>query len=159
MLGGALPPICASRPQVPKAMLQEILPKVLRADLNSVLGSPEHLQLFLLAQQKVPRKLEELMGPVNLFSDENIPRFEGIGGWLPWPTDWLWGVGGGVPSGARGLEMGCTWGGGEVFLPSGVRGGDGLHLGWAFLPWEGVGDGLPWPSTDWCCGRGRVPAV
>ncbi|XP_039110421.1 myb-binding protein 1A [Hyaena hyaena] len=60
--------------EVPKAMLQEILPKVLRADLNSVLGSPEHLQLFLLAQQKVPRKLEELMGPVNLFSDENIPR-------------------------------------------------------------------------------------
>ncbi|XP_057570404.1 myb-binding protein 1A [Hippopotamus amphibius kiboko] len=60
--------------QVPESMLQEVLPKVLKADLNSVLGSPEHLELFLLAQQKVPKKLEKLMGPVNLFSDENIPR-------------------------------------------------------------------------------------
>lgn len=60
--------------QVPEATLQEVLPKVLRADLNSVLGSPEHLQLFLLAQQKVPTELEKLMGSVNLFSDENIPR-------------------------------------------------------------------------------------
>ncbi|XP_029068705.1 myb-binding protein 1A isoform X1 [Monodon monoceros] len=60
--------------QVPEAMLQEILPKVLKPDLNSVLGSPEHLELFLLAQQKVPKKLEKLMGPVNLFSDESIPR-------------------------------------------------------------------------------------
>uniref|UniRef100_A0AAA9SS49 MYB binding protein 1a n=1 Tax=Bos taurus TaxID=9913 RepID=A0AAA9SS49_BOVIN len=60
--------------QVPEAALQEILPKVLKPDLNSVLGSPEHLELFLLAQQKVPEKLEKLMGPVNLFSDENIPR-------------------------------------------------------------------------------------
>ncbi|XP_020738493.2 myb-binding protein 1A [Odocoileus virginianus] len=60
--------------QVPETMLQEILPKVLKPDLNSVFGSPEHLELFLLAQQKVPKKLEKLMGPVNLFSDENIPR-------------------------------------------------------------------------------------
>uniref|UniRef100_A0A673V5K9 MYB binding protein 1a n=1 Tax=Suricata suricatta TaxID=37032 RepID=A0A673V5K9_SURSU len=64
--------------EVPKAVLQEILPKVLRADLSSVLGSPEHLQIFLLAQQKVPRKLEELMGQVNLFSDENIPRLVNV---------------------------------------------------------------------------------
>lgn len=61
--------------------MQEVLPKVLKADLNSVLGSPEHLELFLLAQQKVPAKLEKLMGSVNLFSDENIPRCEG-GGWV-----------------------------------------------------------------------------
>ncbi|XP_058902828.2 myb-binding protein 1A [Kogia breviceps] len=60
--------------QVPEATLQEVLPKVLKPDLNSVLGSPEHLELFLLAQQKVPKKLEKLMGPVNLFSDESIPR-------------------------------------------------------------------------------------
>ncbi|XP_036078259.1 myb-binding protein 1A isoform X2 [Rousettus aegyptiacus] len=60
--------------EVPEATLQEVLPKVLKADLNSVLGSPEHLELFLLAQQKVPAKLEKLMGSVNLFSDENIPR-------------------------------------------------------------------------------------
>ncbi|KAB1266199.1 Myb-binding protein 1A [Camelus dromedarius] len=60
--------------EVPEAVLQEVLPKVLKADLSSVLGSPEHLELFLLAQQKVPEKLEKLLGPVNLFSDENIPR-------------------------------------------------------------------------------------
>lgn len=62
-------------------MLQEVLPRVLSADLNSVLGSPELLEIFLLAHQKVPAKLEKLMGPVNLFSDENIPRCEG-GGWV-----------------------------------------------------------------------------
>ena len=67
--------------QVPEAVLQEVLPKVLKTELSSVLGSPEHLELFLLAQQKVPKKLEKLMGPVNLFSDENIPRCEGAGGW------------------------------------------------------------------------------
>uniref|UniRef100_A0A8C7BP48 MYB binding protein 1a n=1 Tax=Neovison vison TaxID=452646 RepID=A0A8C7BP48_NEOVI len=61
--------------EVPAATLQAILPKVLKADLNSVLGSPEHLELFLLAQQKVPEKLKELIGPVNLFSDENIPSY------------------------------------------------------------------------------------
>lgn len=75
----APPPIRTSRAQVPEATLQEILPKVLRADLNSVLGSPEHLELFLLARQKVPRKLEELVGPVSLFSDENVPRYGGGG--------------------------------------------------------------------------------
>ncbi|KAM5215341.1 myb-binding protein 1A isoform 2-T2 [Hipposideros larvatus] len=60
--------------EVPEAMWQDILPKVLKADLNSVFASPEHLELYLLAHQKVPAKLEELMGSVNLFSDENIPR-------------------------------------------------------------------------------------
>ncbi|XP_075850349.1 myb-binding protein 1A isoform X2 [Microcebus murinus] len=71
--------------EVPEAMLQEILPKVLRGDLNMVLGSPELLELFLLAQKKVPEKLESMMGSVNLFSDENVPRCEG-GGWIscPW---------------------------------------------------------------------------
>uniref|UniRef100_A0A4X1UN23 Myb-binding protein 1A n=1 Tax=Sus scrofa TaxID=9823 RepID=A0A4X1UN23_PIG len=61
--------------EVPEAVLQEVLPKVLKTELSSVLGSPEHLELFLLAQQKVPKKLEKLMGPVNLFSDENIPSY------------------------------------------------------------------------------------
>ncbi|XP_008067281.1 myb-binding protein 1A isoform X2 [Carlito syrichta] len=60
--------------EVPKATLREILPKVLKADLNTVLSSPENLELFLLAQQKVPMKLKKLMGSVNLFSDENVPR-------------------------------------------------------------------------------------
>lgn len=78
-LEGATLPHPLSPPQVPEAMWQEVLPKVLKADLNSVLGSPEHLELFLLAQQKVPSKLEKLMGSVNLFSDENIPRCEGGG--------------------------------------------------------------------------------
>ncbi|XP_024420685.2 myb-binding protein 1A [Desmodus rotundus] len=64
--------------EVPDTMLQEVLPKVLKADLNSVLGSPEHLEIFLLAQQKVPMKLKQLMGPVNLFSDENIPRLVNV---------------------------------------------------------------------------------
>ncbi|XP_066219496.1 myb-binding protein 1A [Saccopteryx leptura] len=64
--------------EVPESMLQEVLPKVLKADLNSVLGSPEHLELFLLAQQKVPEKLEKLMGSVDLFSDENIPRLVNV---------------------------------------------------------------------------------
>ncbi|XP_006863342.1 PREDICTED: myb-binding protein 1A [Chrysochloris asiatica] len=60
--------------EVPEAMLKEILPKVLKADLGAVLSSPEFLGLFLLAQRKVPAKLEKLMGQVDLFSDENIPR-------------------------------------------------------------------------------------
>uniref|UniRef100_A0A8C3YUU8 MYB binding protein 1a n=1 Tax=Catagonus wagneri TaxID=51154 RepID=A0A8C3YUU8_9CETA len=60
--------------EVPEAVLEEVLPKVLKTELNSILGSPEHLELFLLAQQKVPKKLEKLMGPVNLFADEGIPR-------------------------------------------------------------------------------------
>ncbi|XP_059525011.1 myb-binding protein 1A [Myotis daubentonii] len=60
--------------EVPESMWQELLPKVLKPDLNSILGSPEHLEIFLLAQQKVPVQLEKLMGSVNLLSDENIPR-------------------------------------------------------------------------------------
>lgn len=86
MLDGVTLPQPVSPHQVPAATLQAILPKVLKADLNSVLGSPEHLQLFLLAQQKVPEKLKELIGPVNLFSDENIPRCEG-GGRMGFPGD------------------------------------------------------------------------
>nr|XP_008269086.2 myb-binding protein 1A isoform X2 [Oryctolagus cuniculus] len=60
--------------EVPEAVLQGMLPKVLKADLDVVLSSPEHLALFLLARKKVPTKLEKMMGSVNLFSDENIPR-------------------------------------------------------------------------------------
>ncbi|XP_062071737.1 myb-binding protein 1A [Lepus europaeus] len=60
--------------EVPEAVLQGMLPKVLKADLDVVLSSPEHLALFLLARKKVPAKLEKLMGSVDLFSDENIPR-------------------------------------------------------------------------------------
>lgn len=78
VLDGVTLPQPVSPHQVPAATLQAILPKVLKADLNSVLGSPEHLQLFLLAQQKVPEKLKELIGPVNLFSDENIPRLVNV---------------------------------------------------------------------------------
>uniref|UniRef100_G1S6B5 MYB binding protein 1a n=1 Tax=Nomascus leucogenys TaxID=61853 RepID=G1S6B5_NOMLE len=59
--------------EVSKATLQEILPEVLKADLNIILSSPERLELFLLAQQKVPSKLKKLVGSVNLFSDENLP--------------------------------------------------------------------------------------
>ncbi|XP_069338202.1 myb-binding protein 1A isoform X2 [Eulemur rufifrons] len=64
--------------EVPETMLQEILPKVLKGDLNMTLGSPERLELFLLAQQKVPAKLENMMGSVNLFSDENVPRLVNV---------------------------------------------------------------------------------
>uniref|UniRef100_A0A2K6ET66 MYB binding protein 1a n=1 Tax=Propithecus coquereli TaxID=379532 RepID=A0A2K6ET66_PROCO len=64
--------------EVPEAMLQEILPKVLKGDLNMTLSSPERLELFLLAQQKVPAKLENMMGSVNLFSDENVPRLVNV---------------------------------------------------------------------------------
>lgn len=81
-LEGATLPQPVSPSQVPEAMWQEVLPKVLKPDLNSILGSPEHLEIFLLAQQKVPRQLEKLMGPVNLLSDENIPRYEGSW-WVP----------------------------------------------------------------------------
>lgn len=70
-------------------MWQEVLPKVLKPDLNSILGSPEHLEIFLLAQQKVPMQLEKLMGSVNLLSDENIPRCEG-GGRAPGPGGCIW---------------------------------------------------------------------
>uniref|UniRef100_A0A8C0XGF6 Myb-binding protein 1A n=1 Tax=Castor canadensis TaxID=51338 RepID=A0A8C0XGF6_CASCN len=56
-------------------MFQEILPKVLKGDLKVVLSSPKHLELFLLAKQRVPTELEKLMGPVHLFSHENIPSY------------------------------------------------------------------------------------
>ncbi|XP_012868804.1 PREDICTED: myb-binding protein 1A [Dipodomys ordii] len=59
--------------EVPEAMFQEILPKVLKGDLKVVLSSPKHLELYLLAQQKVPSDLEKLVGSVDLFSKENIP--------------------------------------------------------------------------------------
>ncbi|XP_012581827.1 PREDICTED: myb-binding protein 1A isoform X2 [Condylura cristata] len=64
--------------EAPEATLQKILPSVLKADLDWVLGSPEHLELFLLAQRKVPARLEKLMGPVNLFSPENVPRLVNV---------------------------------------------------------------------------------
>ncbi|KAM6175728.1 LOW QUALITY PROTEIN: myb-binding protein 1A [Erethizon dorsatum] len=64
--------------EVPEAMFEEILPKVLKADLNVVLSSPKHLELFLLAHQKVPAKLESWMGSVDLFTDENIPRLVNV---------------------------------------------------------------------------------
>uniref|UniRef100_A0A8C0ZY81 Myb-binding protein 1A n=1 Tax=Castor canadensis TaxID=51338 RepID=A0A8C0ZY81_CASCN len=61
-----------------KAMFQEILPKVLKGDLKVVLSSPKHLELFLLAKQRVPTELEKLMGPVHLFSHENIPSLVNV---------------------------------------------------------------------------------
>ncbi|XP_031993803.1 myb-binding protein 1A isoform X1 [Hylobates moloch] len=64
--------------EVSKATFQEILPEVLKADLNIILSSPEQLELFLLAQQKVPSKLKKLVGSVNLFSDENVPRLVNV---------------------------------------------------------------------------------
>uniref|UniRef100_A0A2K5Z9U7 MYB binding protein 1a n=1 Tax=Mandrillus leucophaeus TaxID=9568 RepID=A0A2K5Z9U7_MANLE len=64
--------------EVSVATLQEILPEVLKADLNTILSSPEQLELFLLAQQKVPSKLKKLVGSVNLFSDENVPRLVNV---------------------------------------------------------------------------------
>lgn len=69
--------------QVPESIFQEILPKVLKGDLKVILSSPKQLELFLLAQQRVPAKLKSLMGSANLFSEENIPRFEeNVGGIL-----------------------------------------------------------------------------
>ncbi|KFO20358.1 Myb-binding protein 1A [Fukomys damarensis] len=64
--------------EVPETMFEEILPKILKADLNIVLSSPKHLELFLLSYQKVPAKLESLMGAVDLFKDENIPRLVNV---------------------------------------------------------------------------------
>nr|XP_030859100.2 myb-binding protein 1A isoform X2 [Gorilla gorilla gorilla] len=64
--------------EVSKATLQEILPEVLKADLNIILSSPEQLELFLLAQQKVPSELKKLVGSVKLFSDENVPRLVNV---------------------------------------------------------------------------------
>lgn len=63
-------------PQVPESVFEEILPKVLKDDLRVILSSPKYLELFLLAKQRVPAKLESLVGSVDLFSEENIPRFE-----------------------------------------------------------------------------------
>nr|XP_054107805.1 myb-binding protein 1A-like [Callithrix jacchus]XP_054107806.1 myb-binding protein 1A-like [Callithrix jacchus] len=60
--------------EVSEAMLQEMLPEVLSTDLDAMLSCPEQLGLFLLAQQKVPSRLKKLVGSVNLFSDENVPR-------------------------------------------------------------------------------------
>ncbi|XP_008853862.1 myb-binding protein 1A isoform X2 [Nannospalax galili] len=64
--------------EVPETMFEEILPKVLTGDLKVVLSSPKHLELFLLAQRRVPAKLESLMGSVDLFSDENIPSLVNV---------------------------------------------------------------------------------
>ncbi|XP_005399744.1 PREDICTED: myb-binding protein 1A [Chinchilla lanigera] len=64
--------------EVPEAMFEEILPKVLKPDLNVVLSSPKHLELFLLAYQKVPAKLKSWMGSVDLFTDENLPKLVNV---------------------------------------------------------------------------------
>ncbi|XP_059127112.1 myb-binding protein 1A isoform X1 [Peromyscus eremicus] len=64
--------------EVPESMFQEILPKVLKGDLKVILSSPKYLELFLLAQQRVPAKLESLMGSVDLFSEENIPSLVNV---------------------------------------------------------------------------------
>ncbi|XP_055453247.1 myb-binding protein 1A [Psammomys obesus] len=64
--------------EVPESIFQEILPKVLKDDLKVILSSPKHLELFLLAQQRVPTKLESLMGTVDLFSEANIPSLVNI---------------------------------------------------------------------------------
>lgn len=63
-------------------MWQGLLPRVLSTDLDVILSSPEHLELFLLARKKAPAKLQKAMGSVNLFSDENLPRYGGAGGAL-----------------------------------------------------------------------------
>ncbi|XP_058531543.1 myb-binding protein 1A [Ochotona princeps] len=60
--------------EVPDNLWQGLLPKVLSTDLDVILSSPEHLELFLLARKKAPAKLQKLMGSVNLFSNEYIPR-------------------------------------------------------------------------------------
>ncbi|XP_048221117.1 myb-binding protein 1A [Perognathus longimembris pacificus] len=64
--------------EVPEATFQEILPKVLKGELKVVLSSPKHLELYLLAQQKVPSALEKLVGSVDLFSKENIPSLVSV---------------------------------------------------------------------------------
>ncbi|CAO2644053.1 Myb-binding protein 1A [Lemmus lemmus] len=63
---------------VPESVFEEILPKVLKDDLKVILGSPKNLELFLLAQQRVPAKLESLVGSVDLFSEENIPSLVNV---------------------------------------------------------------------------------
>nr|XP_048304627.1 myb-binding protein 1A isoform X2 [Myodes glareolus] len=64
--------------KVPESMFEEILPKVLKDDLKVILGSPKYLELFLLAQQRVPAKLESLVGSVDLFSEETIPSLVSV---------------------------------------------------------------------------------
>ncbi|XP_051024180.1 myb-binding protein 1A isoform X2 [Acomys russatus] len=64
--------------EVPESIFQEILPKVLKSDLKVILSSPKQLEVFLLAQQRVPAKLDSLMGSINLFSEENIPSLVNI---------------------------------------------------------------------------------
>lgn len=64
--------------EVPESMFQEILPKVLKGNMKVILRSPKYLELFLLAKQRVPTKLESLMGSVDLFSEDNIPSLVNI---------------------------------------------------------------------------------
>ncbi|XP_075847869.1 myb-binding protein 1A isoform X1 [Microtus pennsylvanicus] len=64
--------------KVPESMFEEILPKVLKDDLKVILSSPKYLELFLLAKQRVPAKLESLVGSVDLFSEENIPSLVNV---------------------------------------------------------------------------------
>lgn len=64
--------------EVSESMFQEILPKVLKGDMKVILSSPKYLELFLLAQQRVPTKLESLIGSVDLFSEDNIPSLVSI---------------------------------------------------------------------------------
>ncbi|KAL0597071.1 Myb-binding protein 1A [Plecturocebus cupreus] len=64
--------------EVSEATLREMLPEVLSADVGAMLSCPEQLGLFLLAQQKVPSRLKKLVGSVNLFSDENVPRLVNV---------------------------------------------------------------------------------
>ncbi|KAL1779119.1 myb-binding protein 1A [Sigmodon hispidus] len=59
--------------EVPESMFQDILPKVLSGDVKVILSCPKYLELFLLAQLRVPAKLESLIGSVDLFSEDNIP--------------------------------------------------------------------------------------
>lgn len=64
--------------EVPEAMFEELLPKILRADFSVILSSPRHLELFLLAYRKVPSKLKSWMGSIDLFTDENMPRLVNV---------------------------------------------------------------------------------
>uniref|UniRef100_A0A2K6SHP8 MYB binding protein 1a n=1 Tax=Saimiri boliviensis boliviensis TaxID=39432 RepID=A0A2K6SHP8_SAIBB len=64
--------------EVSEATLREMLPEILSTDLDVMLSCPEQLGLFLLAQQKVPSRLKKLVGSVNLFSDENVPRLVNV---------------------------------------------------------------------------------
>ncbi|KAK2110640.1 Myb-binding protein 1A [Saguinus oedipus] len=64
--------------EVSEATLEEMLPEVLSTDFDAMLSCPEQLGLFLLAQQKVPTRLKKLVGSVNLFSDENVPRLVNV---------------------------------------------------------------------------------